>query len=113
MSLKLIHTDLTRFPCDAAVLSADENLEYGGSVFGACSSAGGPTLHAVLREAGGCMTGQAIHIKGSAHLSGLRCEHLIITAAPFWKDGTQNETELLKNITNVNKRKVSNNKISR
>lgn len=96
MSLKLIHTDLTRFPCDAAVLSADENLEYGGSVFGACSSAGGPTLHALLSEAGGCVTGQAIHIDGSAHLSGLRCEHLIITAAPFWKDGTQNETELLK-----------------
>ena len=39
MSLKLIHTDLTRFPCDAVVLSSDENLEYGGSVFGACSSA--------------------------------------------------------------------------
>ena len=96
MSLKLIHTDLTRFPCDAAVLSADENLEYGGSVFGACRSAGGPTLHAVLSEADGCVTGQAIHIKGSTYLSGLRCKHLIITAAPFWKDGTQNETELLK-----------------
>ena len=39
MSLKLIHTDLTRFHCDAVVLSPDENLEYGGSVFGACSSA--------------------------------------------------------------------------
>lgn len=96
MSLKLIHTDLTRFPCDAVVLSSDENLEYGGSVFGACSSAAGPALHTLLNEADGCVTGQAIHIQDSASLSGLRCSHLIITAAPFWKDGTQNETELLK-----------------
>ena len=96
MSLKLIHTDLTRFHCDAVVLSTDENLEYGGSVFGLCSSVAGPALHTQLSEADGCETGQAIHIQGGTSLSGLRCEHLIITAAPFWKDGTQNETELLK-----------------
>ena len=96
MSLKLIHTDLTRFSCDAAVLSADENLEYGGSVFGACRSAGGPSLHEALRDAGGCATGQAVHIEGSYYLSGLRCKHLIITAAPFWHDGEHHEIELLK-----------------
>ena len=96
MSLKLIHTDLTRFPCDAAVLSADENLEYGGSVFGAYRSAGGPSLREALQRAGGCETGKAVSIPWNGSSSRLCCQRLIITAAPFWKDGEQGEIELLK-----------------
>ena len=96
MSLKLIHTDLTRFPCDAAVLSADENLEYGGSVFGAYRSAGGPSLREALQRTGGCETGKAVSIPWNGPSSRLCCHRLIITAAPFWKDGEQGETELLK-----------------
>ncbi|MBP0967980.1 MAG: macro domain-containing protein [Oscillospiraceae bacterium] len=95
MSLKLLYTDLTKFPCDAAVLAADESLLTGGSVFGACGSAAGPSLRDALRGLGGCETGQAKSLERSELLSALRCKKLIVTAAPFWTDGQHHETELL------------------
>ena len=95
MSLKLLYTDLTRFPCDAAVLAADETLQAGGSVFGACGSAAGSPLREALKGLGGCETGQAKSLDRNDQLSGLQCRTLIVTAAPFWQDGQHRETELL------------------
>ena len=95
MSLKLIHTDLTRFPCDAAVFPADESLQAGGSVFGACLSAAGPSLKEALREIGSCAVGTAQSIECPDFLHRVRFGKLIVTAAPVWQDGAHNETALL------------------
>ena len=95
MPLKLLYTDLTKFPCDAAVFAADESMQAGGSVFGACSSAAGPSLREVLCGLGGCAAGQARIMEHAERFSGLRCRNLIVTAAPVWQGGGQNETALL------------------
>ena len=95
MALKLLYTDFTQFPCDAAVLAADESLLTGGSVFGACGSAAGPSLREALRRLGGCKTGEAKSLDRNDLLSAMNCKKLIVTAAPFWQDGLHHETELL------------------
>lgn len=95
MPLKLLYTDLTKFPCDAAVFAADESMQYGGSVFGACGSAGGPSLRETLCGLGECAAGQVRIMEHAERFSGLRCKNLIVTAAPVWNGGVQNETALL------------------
>ncbi|MBR3417262.1 MAG: macro domain-containing protein [Oscillospiraceae bacterium] len=95
MPLKLLYTDLTRFPCDAAVIAADESLQYGGSVFGACGSRAGMSLTDELRALGGCAAGEAKTLRSRAAVSGLSCKKLIVTAAPVWRGGDQHETETL------------------
>lgn len=93
MSLKLLHTDLTQFPCDAAVFAADASFSYGGSVFGACVSAGATVMRDALLHTDGCAVGQAVCI--CSEMQGMPCRNLILTAAPTWKDGMQGETDLL------------------
>ena len=94
MPLKLLHTDLTQFPCDALVLSTDESMHYGGSVFGAACSIAGPSMHDLLREIDGCEIGHAKVIRNFDAIR-MQCGKIIITAAPIWKDGHHGEPELL------------------
>ena len=95
MSLMLLHTDLTQFPCDAAVFAADESLCCGGSVFGACMSAAPTTVRDLLKDAGGCAAGQAVLIRDTQLTAGTVYRHLILTAAPVWQNDPQHDTALL------------------
>ena len=90
MPLYLIRADLTKFPCDAVVISSDESLR-GGSMMGAVGSAGSPLFLDALRLIGAMPAGSARHLKDVR----FQCKHTIITAAPLWHGGKQHETEQL------------------
>lgn len=91
MPLYYIRTDLTKFKCDAIVLSADSSLLNGGGVFGAAASVGGNDFFLALRALKGCALGLAKSFKNSR----FPCEHIIVTAAPTWKDGKSGEIRIL------------------
>lgn len=90
MPLYLIRADLTKFPCDAVVISSDESLR-GGSMMGAVGSAGSPLFLDALRLIGAMPAGSARHLKDVR----FQCKHTIITAAPLWRGGKQHEVEQL------------------
>lgn len=90
MPLHLIRADLTRFPCDAVVISSDESLR-GGSMMGAAVSAVSLTFLDTLRRIGTLPAGSARHLKGVQ----FQCRHTIITAAPIWRGGGHHEIEQL------------------
>lgn len=90
MPLHLICADLTKFPCDAVVISADEQLR-GGSMLGAFSSAGGAHFLDGLKLLQALPAGSVQNIRGKY----FQCKHTIITTAPTWQDGNSGERELL------------------
>ena len=94
MPLSLLHTDITQFPCDALVLSTDESLRYGGSVFGAVCSAAGPSMSDLLRKLAPFSIGTAQAVPDAEQFDP-EARNLIVTAAPTWQDGKHGETEQL------------------
>lgn len=94
MPLEIIRHDLTKMKVDAIVNAANTELRMGGGVCGAIFQAAGvKELTHACEKIGRCPVGQAV-ITDGFHLP---AKYIIHTPGPIWKDGSHQESELLKN----------------
>ncbi len=97
MSVKLLlrRGDITKIAVDAIVNAANTSLLGGGGVDGAIHKAGGKEILEecikIRNEQGGCRTGEAVYTTAGD----LPAKYVIHTVGSVWKDGLQNERELL------------------
>ncbi|MEO7767586.1 MAG: O-acetyl-ADP-ribose deacetylase [Ferruginibacter sp.] len=97
MKLEIIKGDITTIESDAIVNAANSSLLGGGGVDGAIHRRGGKAILeaciAIRNKQGGCKTGEAVITTAG----NLPSKYVIHTVGPVWKDGNQNERELLAN----------------
>lgn len=93
MPLRIVHGDITRFPTDAIVNSANTSLAMGGGVCGAIfRAAGTPFLQEECGRIGGCPPGEAVITSGGD----LPARHIVHTVGPVWEGGGAGEEDLLR-----------------
>lgn len=94
-TLAFIEGDITKIPADAIVNAANSRLIGGGGVDGAIHRTGGSSIMRELDEIrptiGRCATGQAV-VTGAGKLPARWVIHAV---GPVYRDGRQNEPDLL------------------
>lgn len=91
-NISIIKKGITEFEVDAIVNAANSDLWEGSGVCGAIfRAAGSKEMTDACRKYGHCDTGSAVITPGFK----LPAKYVIHAVGPIWKDGKQNETELL------------------
>jgi O-acetyl-ADP-ribose deacetylase (regulator of RNase III) len=95
MHIEIIRGDITEVVADIIVNAANSSLLGGGGVDGAIHRKGGAVILEecirIRETSGGCPVGEAV-ITGAGNLA---AGYVVHTVGPVWKDGNQNEDQLL------------------
>lgn len=89
--IRIQQADITTLAVDAIVNAANRSLLGGGGVDGAIHKAAGPELLEATKQLGGAKTGHVKMTKGF----NLPAEHIIHAVGPIYRDGKEQEAELL------------------
>lgn len=91
-AIKIQNISVTKLKVDAIVNAANDGLWEGGGVCGAIfREAGSVELTKACKAIGGCKTGNAVITPGFK----LPARFIIHAVGPRWRDGNQNEPQLL------------------
>ena len=95
--IELTRGDITTLDVDAIVNAANSSLMGGGGVDGAIHRAAGPKLLEeclkIRDRQGGCPPGEAVITSGA----NLKARFVLHAVGPIWRDGKEDEKELLAN----------------
>jgi O-acetyl-ADP-ribose deacetylase (regulator of RNase III) len=95
--IQLVRGDITKLEVDAIVNAANSSLTGGGGVDGAIHQAAGPRLLEeclrIRERQDGCPPGEAVITSGG----NLKVKFVIHAVGPIWKDGSEDEHNILAN----------------